>query len=145
MGSDDSLVREKATQALHKVSAVLPEPTVKTVYLQLCKRLKKGDVFSMRIASCALYANINVRLAQEERASVHKKFKKLCADDTPMVRWGAAQAIAVLSENMTSVQICEIILPLLKDLLNDKNDSVKVHAVGSSVNVVKHVKEISKI
>jgi hypothetical protein len=34
---------------------------------------------------------------------------------------------------------------LLKDLLNDKNDSVKVHAVGSSVNVVKHVKEIIKI
>lgn len=62
-----------------------------------------------------------------------------------MVRWGAAQAISVLSEHMSSVQICEIILPLLKDLLNDKNDSVKVHAVGSSVNVVKHVKEISKI
>ena len=46
---------------------------------------------------------------------------------------------------MSSVQICEVVLPLLKDLLNDKNDSVKVHAVGSSVNVVKHVKEISKI
>jgi HEAT repeat protein len=36
-------------------------------------------------------------------------------------------------------------LPLLKDLLNDKNDSVKVHAVGSAVCVVKHVKEIAKI
>lgn len=57
----------------------------------------------MRIASCALYADIYVRLESEERESVHKKFKKLCADDTPMVRWGAAQAIAVLSEYMTSV------------------------------------------
>jgi len=38
-----------------------------------------------------------------------------------------------------------VILPLLKDLLNDKNDSVRVHAVSSSVNVVKNVKEISKI
>jgi len=96
-------VREKATQALHKVSQVLPAPTVKTVYLQLCKRLKKGDVFSMRIASCALYADIYERLESEERTSVHKKFKKLCADDTPMVRWGAAQAISILSEYMTSV------------------------------------------
>ena len=111
----------------------------------MIKRLKKGDVFSMRIAACQLYADIYARLAQSDRESVHKKFKKLCGDDTPMVRWGAAQAIAILCEHVGSVQICEFILPLLKDLLNDKNDSVKVHAVTSSVDVVKHVKEISKI
>lgn len=62
-----------------------------------------------------------------------------------MVRWGAAQAIGNLVEHMSSVQIGEVILPMIKELLNDKNDSVKVHAVCSAVNVVKHVKEISKI
>lgn len=51
----------------------------------------------------------------------------------------------MLCEHVGSVEICEYILPLLKDLLSDKNDSVKVHAVGASINVVKHVKEISKI
>lgn len=99
----------------------------------------------MRIAACQLYADIYPRLKADDQAKVHKKFKKLCADDTPMVRWGAAQAINILCEHVGSVQICEILLPLLKELLNDKNDSVKVHAVNSSVNVVKHVKEISKI
>jgi len=57
----------------------------------------------MRIASSKLYANIYERLDQADRDTVHKKFKKLCADDTPMVRWGAAQAIGVLCEHMTSV------------------------------------------
>jgi len=33
--------------------------------------------------------------------------------------------------------IGEYLLPLLKELLSDKNDSVKVHAVQSSVTVAK--------
>lgn len=99
----------------------------------------------MRIAASQLYADIYAKLAVEARGEVHVEFKELCSDDTPMVRWGAAQAIAILCEHVGSVQICEFILPLLRDLLNDKNDSVKVHAVGASINVVKHVKEISKI
>jgi hypothetical protein len=62
-----------------------------------------------------------------------------------MVRWGAAQAMSVLCESVGSLHISEFLLPLLRELLNDKNDSVKVHAVGAAVNVVKHIKEISKI
>jgi hypothetical protein len=36
-------------------------------------------------------------------------------------------------------------LPLLKELLIDKNDSVKVHAVGAAISVVKLVNDTSKI
>lgn len=62
-----------------------------------------------------------------------------------MVRWGAAQAMSVLCEHLDAVQMIEFLLPLLKDLLNDKNDSVKVQAVGAAVHVVKYIKEIAKI
>jgi HEAT repeat protein len=34
---------------------------------------------------------------------------------------------------------------LVKELLNDKNDSVKVNAVAASVNVVKHITDVSKV
>jgi hypothetical protein len=51
----------------------------------------------------------------------------------------------MMCENLGSVEVCEFILPLIKELLNDKNDSVKVHAVGASATVVKYVKEITKI
>lgn len=84
------MVREKAQAALNKVAAILTDETIKSVYMQLIKRLKRGDVFSMRISACALYSDIYSRLGEEEREQVHKKFKKLCADDTPMVRLGAA-------------------------------------------------------
>lgn len=99
----------------------------------------------MRIAASQLYADIYPRLDAEEKLRVHKKFKKLSADDTPMVRWGAAQAISSLCQHVTSESVHDFILPLLRELLNDKNDSVKVHAVGSSVHVVKYITDVSKI
>ncbi len=96
VGSDDAMVREKAIEALRKVSAVLSSTAIKLSYLPLVKRLKKGDMFSMRIAASQLYADIYPRLDTEEQVKVHKKFRKLCSDDTPMVRWGAAQAVSSL-------------------------------------------------
>jgi len=45
------MVREKAIEALRKVSAALTNDEVVTSYLPLVKRLKKGDIFSMRIAA----------------------------------------------------------------------------------------------
>jgi len=62
-----------------------------------------------------------------------------------MVRWGAAQAIAFLCQHVSSDSVHNFIWPLLRELLNDKNDSVKVHAVGSSVQVVKYITDVSKM
>lgn len=90
-------------------------------------------------------ANIYPKLSIEKQDKVLEYFDRLCNDDTPMVRWGAAQAISTLALHVASVQLCEKILPLMKQLLNDKNDSVKVHAIGSCVNVVKQVKDVAKI
>ena len=76
--------------SLNKVSKVLNDQTIHTEYLEVLRRLKKGDFFSMRIAACHLYAQIYERLNDEKRAVVRKKFAKLVKDDTPMVRWGSA-------------------------------------------------------
>ena len=45
--------------------------------------------------------------------------------------------MATISLHLEKAQIGEYLLPLLTDLLKDKNDSVKVHAVQSSVTVAK--------
>ena len=76
--------------SLNKVSKVLNDQIIHTEYLEVLRRLKKGDFFSMRIAACHLYAQIYERLNDEKRAVVRKKFAKLVKDDTPMVRWGSA-------------------------------------------------------
>jgi hypothetical protein len=57
----------------------------------------------MRIAASHLYADIYERLNDEDKIRVHKKVKKLCCDDTPMVRWGAAQSMSVICKHVSSV------------------------------------------
>ena len=66
---------------------------------------------------------------------IRKKLEKLSRDDTPMVRRGAAMSIPKISDNLTSEQAKEFLLPMVRRLLEDSNDSVKIYAVQSSINV----------
>ena len=73
-----------------KVSKMLGTESIKSHYLPLLKRQRKGDLFSMRIAACFLHADIYSKLDNEDKEMIRKKFTKLSKDDTPMVRRGAA-------------------------------------------------------
>jgi len=68
--------------------------------MPLIKRMRKGDIYSMRISATFLYAFIYKRLDQETQTYVRKKFQKLAKDDTPMVRRGAAQSISLISDSL---------------------------------------------
>lgn len=65
VGSDDSVVRDKAIESLKRVTEFLDPTTINTKYIALCKRLRKGDIFSMRIAASALYANVYPKLDKD--------------------------------------------------------------------------------
>lgn len=90
LSSDDSVVREKAVASLKLVGEKINENTVYTDFIPLVKKMRKGDLFSMRISACFLYAYIYKRLDSHRREYTRNKFLKLSKDDTPMVRRGAA-------------------------------------------------------
>lgn len=52
-----------------------------------------------------------------------------------MVRWGVAQSMSVLANQLEPALVYEYLLPILKLLMVDKNDSVRVHAVSAAVTV----------
>ena len=62
VASDDSVVRDKAIEALKKVTECLDTLNINTKYMDVCKRLEEGDIFSMRIAASSLIANIYPKL-----------------------------------------------------------------------------------
>jgi serine/threonine-protein phosphatase 2A regulatory subunit A len=62
-----------------------------------------------------------------------------------MVRRGAAQSISILANHLEKEHAKEYMLPLLKQLLLDENDSVKIHAVYSSVPVAKLVSDDAQL
>lgn len=95
----------------------------------------------MRISASFLYADIYEKLDAEQREMTRKKFTKLSKDDTPMVRRGAAQSIATIASHVESVLAKDFLLPIIKALLADPNDSVKINAVASSIDVAKSVND----
>lgn len=121
------------------MAEVLTDETIRNEFVAMIGRLDEGDFFSMRIASCHLYAQIYDRLNEEKMEHARTKFERLVKDDTPMVRWGSAQAMSTLVNHLEKSQIESYLLPLLDILLKDKNDSVKVHAVQASVTISKHL------
>lgn len=88
--ADDSIVREKAVASMKIVSKKITQAAVYEEYMPLVKRMRKGDLFSMRISACFLYAQIYGRLDEQRKEYMRSKFIKLAKDDTPMVRRGAA-------------------------------------------------------
>jgi hypothetical protein len=56
-----------------------------------------------------------------------------------MVRRGAAQSISILTESIEKDHAEQYLVPLLKQLLTDDNDSVKIMAVYSAIPVVQKV------
>lgn len=100
LSSDDSVVREKAVASLKIVSEKISYETIVNDFMPLVKRMKKGDLFSMRISATFLYAYIYKRLDTDKQLYVRNKFAKLAKDDTPMVRRGAAQSISIISNSL---------------------------------------------
>ena len=88
--ADDSIFREKAVASRKIVSKKITQAAVYEEYMPLVKRMRKGDLFSMRISACFLYAQIYGRLDDQRKEYMRAKFIKLAKDDTPMVRRGAA-------------------------------------------------------
>ena len=117
VGNDDQVVREKAIKSLRKVGQMLDLEKIKEKYLPLIKRQRKGDLFSMRIAACFLYADIYQKLDDENQTVVRKKLTKLSKDDTPMVRRGAAQSIPLVSKSLTVPHAKEFLMPIIEALL----------------------------
>jgi serine/threonine-protein phosphatase 2A regulatory subunit A len=140
VGNDDSVVRDKAVASLMKVGKVLSLNDLKEKYLPLLKRQRKGDQFSMRISACDLYADIYERLTDaDQKAMVRKKITKLSKDDTPMVRRAAARCIPIICKHIEPTYAKDFLLPITQALLEDQNDSVKIYAATSSLEVAKVV------
>ena len=124
--SDDTVVREKAVASLKIVGSKITQIAVNLEFMPLIKKMRKGDLFSMRISACFLYAYIYQRLNEEKKQYTRQKFLKLSKDDTPMVRRGAAQSLSILATNVEEYFAKDYLLPILKSLLQDDNDAVKI-------------------
>jgi hypothetical protein len=62
-----------------------------------------------------------------------------------MVRRGAAQSLMIFAESLESEYAKDYMLPILKSLLQDENDAVKIQAVYSSITVAKLINDSATV
>ena len=62
---EETVVREKAVEALCKVGETFPREHVVEHYLEMLKRLAGGDWFTSRVSSCGLFATAYAHVPAE--------------------------------------------------------------------------------
>ncbi|CAI2362714.1 unnamed protein product [Moneuplotes crassus] len=139
--ADENMVRDKAQKSLLKVCDLLEKPSTRTEFYEIVERLSKGDLYSMRIASCYLLAKTYTKTYNSEVRD--KLFKDLSGDDTPMVR----RAIAInLGEFAEAIKYpIDIVLESYKSLLDDQQDAVKIESLKNSCILAKLIQQDSSL
>lgn len=74
-----------------------------------------------------------------------RKFKELCGDETPMIRRAVAAGLGTLSQKMKSDMFIQEMLPFIKNLVNDDQDSVRILSIDSIIVICKtFTKDLNK-
>ena len=77
------------------------------------------------------------RLKQEDKESLTTIFLQLCLDDTPTVRRAAAQNFYLFVNKLKSTELSKDFVSSLQSLMSDDQDSVRINAVSSCMQLSK--------
>lgn len=140
-GMGEAAVRNKAVEAIKSVSDDLSAAALVTHMLPMVKRMATGDWFTSRISAANLcpipYAKVNVECQRE----IRELFVNLCLDDTPMVRRAACSRMSAMINMMTYEDIKRELFPPFSTLAADEQDSVRLLAVQTCVDMMRVYKE----
>jgi serine/threonine-protein phosphatase 2A regulatory subunit A len=85
------LLSSQAAESITKLAAVLSQAQIEEFYIPVLKKLSRGEWFTSRTSSAALYPPVYARVSPSIQDDLRKGFTALGTDDTPMVRRAAAK------------------------------------------------------
>lgn len=128
---EETVVREKAVDSLRLIAAEHSPAHLEEYFVPLIIRLASGDWFTSRTSACGLFSVAYPRVSNTAKAELRAKFKKLCEDDTPMVRRSAAAKLGQFAKVLEKDFVKEDIVKLWTQLAWDEQDSVRLLAVDA--------------
>ncbi|KAI0825137.1 ARM repeat-containing protein [Trametes gibbosa] len=132
---EETLVRDKATESITKISSILSQAQVEQFYIPLVQRLSHGEWFTSRTSSCALYGPVYDKVSPAVQDDLRRAFAALAADDTPMVRRAAAKWLAPLVKKFTKQHVLSDGLAMYRKLQADDQDSVRLLTVEDLIAI----------
>lgn len=140
---EETLVREKASDSINKITPLLSPAHLKSYFVPLLNRLSRGDWFTSRTSACALYATAYPLVDEEDKIAMRASFKELCTDDTPMARRAAAKALGPFAKAFPaqSPLLKSEIIPLYSRLSTDEQDSVRLLTIPDLIAICGQLKK----
>ncbi|KZT44349.1 ARM repeat-containing protein [Sistotremastrum suecicum HHB10207 ss-3] len=137
--AEETLVRDKATDSIIKIAAILSPSQLEEYYIPMLKRLSQGEWFSSRTSSASLYASAYPRVSPDTQAELRKLFTTLGGDDTPMVRRAVSKWLGPFAKNLSRDHVISDALPLYRKLSQDDQDSVRLLTVEDLITIAQQL------
>ncbi|PAV22400.1 ARM repeat-containing [Pyrrhoderma noxium] len=139
---EETLVRDKATESITKVSESLSQQQIEAYYIPLLNRLSRGEWFTSRTSSAALYSPVYEKVSPPTKEEMRKAYAGLTNDDTPMVRRAAAKWLGAFSKTLSKEHILSDALPMYRKLSSDDQDSVRLLTVEDLIAIAKQLEPV---
>ena len=134
--AEESIVRDKAIESLGVICDAIPAANADTVLMATCKDLASAEFFTARASACAFIVMVYLKVSDANKTNLRQIFKGLVKDETPMVRRSALKYLPKLCEALPSnIIIGEIVKDILKNSVNDDEDSVRL-LLPASLSVI---------
>lgn len=134
-GVEESVVRDEAVKSISTVIKAQSDAHVLQYSVPILQHLSIGDWFTSRISAAGLFAVVYPRVPTAVKANLRSLFKRLCEDETPMVRRSACSHIGEFAKTLEEEFVVSEILPTFKKLTEDEQDSVRLLTVDNCVTI----------
>eukprot|EP00054_Salpingoeca_dolichothecata_P012208 m.67806 g.67806 ORF g.67806 m.67806 type:complete len:581 (-) comp19837_c1_seq1:140-1882(-) len=134
---EETVVRDKAVEALCLVAEAHSAAHLKEHFFPLVQRMGSGDWFAARASACGLFASAYKTADPALQEEMRKLFHQLCQDDTPMVRRSAAGHLGKLASQASPDVVKKDMLQWFQLLVSDEQDSVRLLAVEACMQFSK--------
>ncbi|TFK57295.1 ARM repeat-containing protein [Heliocybe sulcata] len=136
---EETLVRDKAAESISKVAGVLSSGQIETYYIPLLRRLSRGEWFTSRTSSAALFAPVYAKVSPPIQEELRKGYAALGSDDTPMVRRAAAKWLGSFIKELSKQHVLSDGLPIYRRLQSDDQDSVRLLTVEDLIVIAQQL------
>ncbi|KAK2573629.1 Serine/threonine-protein phosphatase 2A 65 kDa regulatory subunit A alpha isoform [Acropora cervicornis] len=132
---EETVVRDKAVESLRTIASEHSSQDLESHFVPLVKRLSQGDWFTSRTSACGLFVVVYPRVNANLKAELRLNFRKLCEDDTPMVRRAASGRLGEFAKCVELEFVKSDLVQLFNNLATDEQDSVRLLAVEGCSNI----------
>jgi serine/threonine-protein phosphatase 2A regulatory subunit A len=133
--AEETFVRVAACESAQTVGEAMTEEEIASSFTPMLRRLIAESWWTAKVSAAALMATAYPKCTAEVKAELRASLMQITKDEAPMVRRAVARALGKLCAVFDAADVVPNLLPSLNKLANDDQDSVRILAFGSCLEM----------